>query len=110
MIDIRPLRWEADNDAALEAIEARFVHEPEPGTSEADHFDLLAIAIADYERRHWEIDGRALAITASQWTLGDAVRAVFGPERGVDFDLPERGEFIERDPPDFLGAEWRLDR
>jgi HTH-type transcriptional regulator/antitoxin HigA len=56
MNDIRPLRSEADYDVALEAIETFFVNEPEPGTPEADRFDLLALVIADYERRHWEID------------------------------------------------------
>ncbi len=56
MKDVRPLRTEADYDAALEAIEVFFVNEPEPGTPEADRFDLLALVIADYEHRHWEID------------------------------------------------------
>lgn len=56
MNDIRPLRTEADYDAALEAIEAYFVDEPEPGTPEADRFDLLALVIADYEQRHWSIE------------------------------------------------------
>jgi HTH-type transcriptional regulator / antitoxin HigA len=56
MNDIRPLRSEADYDAALEAIEAFLINEPEPGTPEADRFDLLALVIADYERRHWEIE------------------------------------------------------
>ncbi len=56
MKDIRPLRTEADYDAALEAIEAYFVDEPEPGTPEADRFDLLALVIADYEHRRWSIE------------------------------------------------------
>lgn len=56
MKDIRPLRSEADYDEALEAIEAYFIDEPEPGTPAADRFDLLALVIADYERRHWEIE------------------------------------------------------
>ena len=53
MMDIRPLRTEADYDAALAAIEAFFDDEPDPGSPEADAFDLLALVIADYERRHW---------------------------------------------------------
>jgi HTH-type transcriptional regulator/antitoxin HigA len=56
MNDIRPLRTEADYDAALETIEGYFVNEPEPGTPDADRFDLLALVIADYERRQWEIE------------------------------------------------------
>ena len=56
MMDIRPLRTEAGYDAALVAIEAFFENEPDPGSPEADAFDLLALVIADYERRHWPID------------------------------------------------------
>lgn len=55
-MDIRPLRSEADYDAALQAIETYFDQEPEPGSAEADHFDLLALVIADYEARHWPIE------------------------------------------------------
>lgn len=53
---IRPLRNEADYDRALAEIEPFFANEPEPGTPEADAFDLLALVIEDYERRHWPID------------------------------------------------------
>jgi plasmid stability protein len=43
---------------------------------------------------------------SSNQTLWEAVSAVFGPLGGVDFELPDRGEFIEREPPDFSGPEW----
>ena len=56
MIDIRPIRNEADYDAALGAIEAYFDAEPEPNTADADRFDLLALVIADYEAKHWAIE------------------------------------------------------
>ncbi len=53
---IRPLRSETDYDAALTEIERYFDKEPKPGTPAADHFDLLALVIEDYERKHWSID------------------------------------------------------
>ena len=53
---IRPLRSEADYDAALEEIERYFEKEPKPGTPEADRFDLLALIIEDYERKCWPIE------------------------------------------------------
>src|SRR3712207_6601699 len=53
---IRPLRNEADYDAALTAIERYFDAPPKPGTAEADRFDLLALVIEDYERRKWPIE------------------------------------------------------
>jgi HTH-type transcriptional regulator / antitoxin HigA len=53
---IRPLRSEADYDAALDEIERYFENDPKLGTSDADRFDLLALIIEDYERKHWPID------------------------------------------------------
>lgn len=53
---IRPLRTEADYEAAVDEVEGYFENEPRAGTSEADRFDLLALVIEDYERKHWPID------------------------------------------------------
>ena len=53
---IRPLRSEADYDAALKEIERYFENEPKPGTPEADRFDLLALIVEGYERKRWPIE------------------------------------------------------
>ena len=53
---IRPIRSEADYEVALNEIERYFENEPKPGTPEADRFDLLALIIADYERKRWPIE------------------------------------------------------
>ena len=53
---IRPLRSEADYNAAMEEIEHYFKNEPKGGSAEADRFDLLALVIEDYEVKHWPID------------------------------------------------------
>jgi HTH-type transcriptional regulator/antitoxin HigA len=53
---IRPLRSEADYDAALDEIEVYFEKSPARGSLEADRFDLLALVIEDYERKHWPIE------------------------------------------------------
>ncbi len=53
---IRPLRSKADHAAALAEIERYFDHEPKPDTPAADRFDLLALVIEDYERKHWPIE------------------------------------------------------
>lgn len=53
---IRPIRNEAGYDAALKEIERYFEREPEPGTPEADRFDLLALVIEDYEDKRWPIE------------------------------------------------------
>ena len=53
---IRPLRTKAYYETALDEIEGYFDREPKAGTAEADRFDLLALVIEDYERKHWPID------------------------------------------------------
>lgn len=53
---VRPLRSEADYEAALTEIERYFDKTPKRGTLEADRFDLLALVIEDYEKKNWSID------------------------------------------------------
>jgi HTH-type transcriptional regulator / antitoxin HigA len=53
---IRILQNEADYEAAVDEIERYFDHPPEPGSPEGDRFDLLALVVEDYERKHWPID------------------------------------------------------
>jgi HTH-type transcriptional regulator / antitoxin HigA len=53
---IRPLRNEADYEAALTDIERYFDKAPKRSTPEADRFDLLALVIEDYEKKNWPID------------------------------------------------------
>jgi len=55
-MDIRPIRSEADYDWALREVERYFDQEPEPGTPEADRFDVLSALIAAYEAKHWPIE------------------------------------------------------
>ena len=55
-MDIRPIRTEADYDWALAEIAQYFAQEPEPGSPEADRFDVLAALIQAYETQHWAID------------------------------------------------------
>lgn len=55
-MDVRPIRNEADYDWALAEIEQYFENEPEPGTPEADRFEVLADLIEAYEARHWPIE------------------------------------------------------
>jgi HTH-type transcriptional regulator/antitoxin HigA len=56
MMDIRPIRTEADYNWALQEIESYFEREPESGSPEADRFDVLAALIEAYERRHHAIE------------------------------------------------------
>lgn len=55
-MNVRPIKTEADYDWALSKIEPYFEKEPKPGTSAADHFDVLAALIEAWEAKHWPID------------------------------------------------------
>ena len=55
-MDIRPLRTEADYEAALAAVAPYFDHEPAEGSVEADRFELLVMLIDAYESKHYAID------------------------------------------------------
>ncbi|HBT01645.1 MAG TPA: XRE family transcriptional regulator [Citreicella sp.] len=52
-MDIRPIRSQDDLDWALAEISPYFDNQPEPGTPEADRFDVLADLIEAYEDRHF---------------------------------------------------------
>lgn len=56
MKNIRAIRTEADYDWALGEIEKYFLKEPEPGTSAAERFDVLAALIEAYEAKRWPIE------------------------------------------------------
>ena len=56
LMDVRKIRTEDDYDWALAEIEQYFKHEPEPGTPEAERFEVIASLIAAYEAEHWPID------------------------------------------------------
>lgn len=76
---IRPWRSEADYEAALDEIEHYFDNEPNPGTAEADRFDLLALVIEDHERRLWPIEPPdALDAIRSGMETGGHNQADFG--------------------------------
>ncbi|MBV9433355.1 MAG: XRE family transcriptional regulator [Hyphomicrobiales bacterium] len=55
MRNVRPLHNEQDCDWAIGEVTRYFESEPEPGTSEADRFEVLTTLIKEYEERHFEI-------------------------------------------------------
>lgn len=56
MDNIRPLRTDEDLAWAVAEVEQYFLSEPEPGTPEADRFDVLSSLIEAYENRHYPIE------------------------------------------------------
>ncbi len=105
---IRPLRSEADHDAALEEIERYFEKEPTSGTPEADRFDLLALVIEDYERKHWPIeppnaiDAIRYRMETGSYTQADLGRLLGSRQRASDILTKKR--------PLTMRMAWRLHR
>ncbi len=105
---IRPLRSEADYDAALEEIERYFDKEPRPGTPEADRFDLLALIIEDYERKRWPIeppdtiDAIRYRMEIGGYTQADLGRLLGSRQRASDI--------LARKRPLTMTMAWKLHR
>jgi HTH-type transcriptional regulator / antitoxin HigA len=105
---IRPLRSEADYDAALEEIDWYFENEPKPGTPDADRFDLLALVIEDYERKHWPIeppdtiDAIRYRMETGDYTQADLGRLLGSRQRASDILSRKRSLTIR--------MAWKLHR
>ena len=54
-MDIRPIHTDADYRAALKAVSAYFDNEPEPGTDDADRFEILLTLIQAWESKHFPL-------------------------------------------------------
>jgi HTH-type transcriptional regulator/antitoxin HigA len=104
----RPLRSEADYDAALDEIERYFEMEPKPETPEADRFDLLALIIEDYERKRWPveppnpIDAIRYGMEMGSYTQADLGRLLGSRQRASDILAGKRSLT--------MGMAWRLHR
>jgi HTH-type transcriptional regulator / antitoxin HigA len=105
---IRPIRSEADYDASLKEIEQYFENEPQPGTLEADRFDLLALIIEDYERKHWPIeppdtiDAIRYRMETGGYTQADLGRLLGSRQRASDILTRKRALT--------MGMAWKLYR
>lgn len=54
-MDITPIRNEKDHKAALKVLSAYFENEPEPGTPEGDHFEVMLTLVEAYEAKTFPI-------------------------------------------------------
>ena len=55
-MEIKPIRTEQDYETALAAVAPFFGAEPEPGSIEADRFEIMVMLIEAYEAKHYRID------------------------------------------------------
>ena len=105
---IRPIHSEAEYDAALAEIEQYFDEAPKLGTAEADRFDLLALVIEDYEKRHWPIeppnpvDAIRYRMETGGYTQADLGRLLGSRQRASDV--------LTRKRPLTMQMAWKLHR
>ena len=55
-MEIKPIRTEQDYETALAAVAPFFDAEPEPGSIEADRFEIMVMLIEAYEAKHYRND------------------------------------------------------
>jgi HTH-type transcriptional regulator/antitoxin HigA len=55
-MEIRPIRTEEDYKAALREVSDYFDHNPAPGTTNGDRFEILLTLVEAYEAKHYPID------------------------------------------------------
>lgn len=111
-MDIRPIRTEADYEAVLKEIAGYFENEPEPGSPEADRFDLLAAVIGAYEQEHWAIEPPD-AVSAirevmalNHYTQSDLARLLGSRSRASEILSRRRGLTMEQ--ARMLHREWHV--
>lgn len=105
---IRPLRSEREYEAALDEIERHFEKEPKKGSPDADRFDLLALVIEDYERKHWPIDPpHAVDAIRYGMEIGGRSQADLGRLLG---SRQRASDILSRKRPLTIGMAWRLHR
>jgi HTH-type transcriptional regulator/antitoxin HigA len=111
-MEIRPIRNEADYDAALADIEQYFVEEPVRGTPEADRFDVLAALIGAYEQEHWAIEapdavGAIREVMAlHHYTQSDLAKLLGSRSRASEILNRRRGLTMEQ--ARILHRQWRI--
>ncbi len=111
-MDIRPIRTAEDYEWALAEISPYFDDQPEPGTPEADRFDVLADLIEAYEDRHYPIEpaepidllqshmaatGRSQADLAALFGSRPRASEVLNRKRALTVDMIHR-----------LSSEWGI--
>lgn len=105
---IRPIHNEAEYESALDLVERYFDEEPRKGTAEADRFDLMALVIDDYERRHWPVDPPdPIEAIRHGMEIGGRTQSDLGRLLG---SRQRASDILRRKRPLTMKMAWRLHR
>ena len=124
MMNIRPIKTEADYAWALKEVEVYFDHEPEIGSDDGNRFEILTKLIEAYEDDHFpirqpepvaflksfmEMTGRSQSDLAT--LLGSRSRAseVLRKRRALTVDMIHKLHTEWRIPSDYLVAPYHLE-
>ena len=122
-MEIRPIRTEADYDAAIAEIDRLW--KAEPGTDDGDKLSILAILVEKYENERWPVDTSRLdpvdmlnyLVTDAGHTqaelaelLGSRSRAseVLSRKRALTVDMIHRISTAWKVPAELLIKPYRL--
>ena len=112
MSQVRPIHCEADYEAALASYEGFFEDEPQPGSPEADRFELLGLVLAKYEEEHFPfaapdpVETIQLVMEGRGYTQADLAQVLGSEPRASEILSRKRGlstEHIRR-----LHRQWRI--
>jgi HTH-type transcriptional regulator / antitoxin HigA len=112
MMDVRALHTDADYDWALKEVERYFDVPPEPGTGEADRFDVLSVLIGKYEDSHYDIPAADpvevlhFAIDSMGRSQADLARIVGSRARASE--ILNRKRRLTPGMIRAISAEWKL--
>ena len=122
-MEIRPIRTEADYDAAIAEIDRLW--KAEPGTDDGDKLSILAILVEKYENERWPVDTSRLdpvdmlnyLVTDAGHTqaelaelLGSRSRAseVLSRKRALTVDMIHKISIAWKVPAELLIKPYRL--
>jgi HTH-type transcriptional regulator/antitoxin HigA len=112
MMDVRALHTDADYEWALKEIERYFDNPPEPGTADADRFDVLSALIEKYEDSEYDIpaadpiDVLHFAIDNMGRSQADLARIIGSRARASE--ILNRKRRLTLDMMRAISAEWKL--
>ncbi|KQU73183.1 XRE family transcriptional regulator [Aminobacter sp. DSM 101952] len=112
MDNIRPIRNDADLEWAISEVARYFEHEPEPGSADAERFDVLSTLIEAYEDRYHpiEIPDPVTAIVAHMEMRGLKQRdlAVVLGSASRASEIVNRKRMLNVDMIQRLHAQWKM--
>jgi HTH-type transcriptional regulator / antitoxin HigA len=112
MKDIRPIRNEADYDAALAEVDRYFKNEPARGTAEGDRFEILLALVGAYEQTHWPVAAPdAVSVIREVMALRHYTQsdlAVLLGSRSRASEILNRRRSLTMEQARILNREWHI--